>query len=397
MEFVTSTRRITVAAIAAGAMAVGAACTRTEPAKDTSPVTEAPTTTPARPGEPHADAQIATGVQAKYYADDTIRGSRIDVEAQNGAVTLRGTVPDEATKQRAVTLARSVEGVTRVDDELRVLTASTSPTGREPESGSGGEIGTTGRPELNQPWWITTKIMAQYFVNPEIKPWDIDVTTRSGGVVTLEGTVDSAQDKTEAVRIARATEGVTRVDDRLRVDPDAARERGTRTATDIAPPDAWLTAKIQAKYFIDADVKGREIDVDTRNGVVTLKGSIGSEAERRQAVALARNTDGVRDVKDDLRMDTTLRDRDADMRDRRQKTTVPEWPDAWITTKIQATYFLDPDVKGHQIDVDTNRGVVTLNGFVDSAEQKKEAEQIARETDGVRRVVNRLTVGARGA
>ena len=68
-----------------------------------------------------------------------------------------------------------------------------------------------------QPAWITTKIQAQYFVNREIKPWNIDVTTHSNGVVTLEGEVDTAQDKAEAVRIARETEGVSRVVDHVTI------------------------------------------------------------------------------------------------------------------------------------------------------------------------------------
>ena len=64
--------------------------------------------------------------------------------------------------------------------------------------------------------------------------------------------------------------------------------------------------------------------------------------------------------------------------------------------KIQSKYFLDADVKGRQIDVDTNDGVVTLKGTVDTAEQKQQAEQIARGTEGVKRVVNQLVVGTSG-
>lgn len=376
MAWATATARVVVTLTAVG---LSIACTRTEPARDTTAATSAT-------AEPRTDAQITTMVQAKYFADDSIRSRDIDVETENGRVTLRGTVADDASKQRAVTLARGVEGVKDVNEELQVRSESTTAR-REPPNSRVGEVGTSGT-EINAPWWITTKIQAQYFVSPEIKPWTIDVTTQSGGAVTLEGTVDSADDRAEAVRIARTTEGVTRVEDRLRIDPNASRDR--TTSTTIEPPDPWLTAKIQAKYFLDADVKGSRIDVDTRTGVVTLSGTVRSEAERRQAVALARNTEGVRDVKDALRVDAT-----GEAGDRGRPATAIERPDAWLTTKIQAAYYLDPDVKGHQINVDTNRGVVTLKGYVDTAAQKQEAEQIARETEGVRRVVNQLTIGAR--
>jgi osmotically-inducible protein OsmY len=409
MTFGTLTRGFGAVALT-GALAFTAACNRNEPANDVN------TTSDQGATQPSADARISTSLQAKYYADDRIHGHRIDVDTQNGVVTLRGTVPDNAAKEHAVTLARDVDGVTDVKDELQVRATESAAASRGQDQTAA--TGTTGRDtEERQPGWITTKVQAQYFVNPEIKPWNIDVTTSATGVVTLEGEVDSAEDKAEAVRIARETEGVTRVEDRLRIDANAGRDMAAATETEpkagaeptpardtgaagIERPDVWLTAKIQSKYFIDTDVKGRRIDVDTQNGVVTLTGAVGSEAERRHAVALARNTDGVREVKDQLRIDAALQreagEREAPGRQGQAGTTGIDRPDAWITTKIQAQYFLDDEVKGHEINVTTNNGVVTLEGMVDTAQQKQEAELIARETEGVSRVVNQLTVGTQG-
>jgi hypothetical protein len=70
-------------------------------------------------------------------------------------------------------------------------------------------------------------------------------------------------------------------------------------------------------------------------------------------------------------------------------------PDATITMKIQAKYAGDDVVKGRNIDVDTENGVVTLKGSVDSRRERDAAEQIARETDNVKRVVNELKVAVR--
>jgi osmotically-inducible protein OsmY len=126
--------------------------------------------------------------------------------------------------------------------------------------------------------WITTKIQAQYFLDPEIKPWNIDVTTNSAGVVTLRGVVEEAADRDEAVRIARETEGVSRVDNQLRVKAEAPTAADTTRADDQAG-DGWITAKVQAKFFVDPDVKGRNIDVETQNRVVTLRGDVETEAE----------------------------------------------------------------------------------------------------------------------
>jgi osmotically-inducible protein OsmY len=259
-----------------------------------------------------------------------------------------------------------------------------------PEAGLPSSTSTRSDPE--SPAWITTRIQAQYFADPEIKPWNIDVTTTSGGHVTLRGEVETAADRETAVRIARQTEGVTEIEDLLRVKAEPAATSGRdapRSAIEPdsafdGQPDLWVTTKIQAKYFIDDEVRARSIDVDTRGGVVTLRGTVDSYAIRRQAVALARNTEGVREVRDELQVDTSL----AEVQD-----ATAAIDDAWIATKIQSKYFLDPDVKGRTIDVSAAGGVVTLTGSVESDAQRKTAEQIAGETDGVRGVRNELQVG----
>lgn len=248
------------------------------------------------------------------------------------------------------------------------------------------------------PGWITTKIQSQYFANPEIKPWNIDVTTSSRGVVTLRGELDREADRAEAVRIAQQTDGVTRVNDLLRVKGagESVATTGTESATQpsgrdtdsgLEPPDLWITTKVQAKYFMDDEVRGRSIDVDTQGGVVTLRGTVDSYAARRQAVALARNTEGVREVRDELQVNESAT---ADAGRAEPGSVDP----VWVETKIQAKYFLDPDVKGHNIDVEVADGVVTLTGTVESESEKQTAEQIARETDGVKDVRNQVLVRA---
>jgi hyperosmotically inducible protein len=293
-----------------------------------------------------------------------------------------------------VALAREVEGVKDVRDELSVRQADAAAAGHVGPAATAerGATGTAGRDaEAITPAWITTKIHAQYFLNPEVKPWNIDVTTASDGVVTLEGEVEEAADRTEAVRIARETEGVTRVEDRLHVKGETAAASNPST---IQRPDVWLTAKVQSKYFLDDLVKLRNIDVTTQNGVVTLSGAVASDAERRQAVALARTTEGVRDVTDQLKVDAAAVLASSDPATALPLAPVPDLkrPDPWITMKVQSQFFLDPQIKGHEIKVDTTRGVVLLIGSVQTAEQKRQAEQIARETEGVTRVVNQLTV-----
>lgn len=69
--------------------------------------------------------------------------------------------------------------------------------------------------------------------------------------------------------------------------------------------------------------------------------------------------------------------------------------DAAITAAVKAKLAADPQVAAINIDVDTNEGVVTLSGRVDNADQSREAAKLAADTDGVRRVINNLSVGDR--
>ena len=66
--------------------------------------------------------------------------------------------------------------------------------------------------------------------------------------------------------------------------------------------------------------------------------------------------------------------------------------DATITASVNATLTADKASNFTRIDVDTNRGVVSLNGTVADTQQKSRAEQLARRVDGVKNVINNLQV-----
>jgi hyperosmotically inducible periplasmic protein len=83
---------------------------------------------------------------------------------------------------------------------------------------------------------------------------------------------------------------------------DRTAEAARATAQDAkeALEDGALTAKIKAKMALDDTVKALDINVDTRDGAVTLRGTVRSSAERDRALQLARETVGVRRVVDQL-------------------------------------------------------------------------------------------------
>src|SRR5262245_27361414 len=182
--------------------------------------------------------------------------------------------------------------------------------------------------------WIATKIHAKFVGDREIKARDIKVSVENG-TVTLQGHVLNESEHQLALTLARNTEGTKQVVDHLDVQvagppspgavtggtPGAAATSGTpSTSTPPSPAtlsapsasspiassdDARITTSIQSKYFIDDRIKGRHINVTTNAGVVTLNGEIADETERAEALLLARTTEGVKRVEDNLTISTT--------------------------------------------------------------------------------------------
>jgi hyperosmotically inducible periplasmic protein len=137
---------------------------------------------------------------------------------------------------------------------------------------------------------ITTAIKTKLAADDQVKAYQIDVDTRDR-IVTLSGRVDSAQAKTRAADIARAQEGVSQV-----VDNIMATEAGPMPMV----PDASVTAAVKTALLADTTISGRRIDVDSREGVVTLSGVVRSQAEKEIALQIARDATGVREVRDRL-------------------------------------------------------------------------------------------------
>jgi hyperosmotically inducible protein len=67
--------------------------------------------------------------------------------------------------------------------------------------------------------------------------------------------------------------------------------------------------------------------------------------------------------------------------------------DGWITTRVHSRFVGQPLLKDSDISVDTDNHVVTLKGTVKSRSGRTKAVDIAKHTEGVHRVVNRLTIG----
>ena len=144
--------------------------------------------------------------------------------------------------------------------------------------------------------------------------------------------------------------------------------------------DKNISTKVANKFLRDPEIDRYRIDIDTINGIVTLRGHVDSDDEREEAERLARRITGVVRVENKLEID----------RQRREARTAFE--DAWIAVMVESKLARDPEVRSRNVDIDVKGGVVTLSGIVESTRAKQEAEELATTVDGVIKVVNELEV-----
>ena len=142
---------------------------------------------------------------------------------------------------------------------------------------------------------ITAKVKAALVDADDIKSTDICVETEKN-VVTLSGFVESQAQAEKAVAVAKKVEGVTSVSDKLHV-----RDGKEQSAKGYAG-DTATTSEIKAKLLADDIVPSRKVKVETTDGVVQLSGTVDSKAQSDRAESIAKAIDGVKSVKNDLKV-----------------------------------------------------------------------------------------------
>ncbi|MBX7137901.1 MAG: BON domain-containing protein [Oligoflexia bacterium] len=159
-------------------------------------------------------------------------------------------------------------------------------------------------PEVSDTW-IQTKLITTYVLNRHLNVFDIDTDVRDQ-VVYLKGTVETPIEKDLAEQIARSVNGVKSVQNNIVVDAEkgAIARRSPRSSDDRTfgqtITDMTTTASIKSKFLVNQNVHGLEINVDTKSGVVTLRGKVPSSAEKELAAKIAENTEGVERVNNNL-------------------------------------------------------------------------------------------------
>ncbi len=142
--------------------------------------------------------------------------------------------------------------------------------------------------------------------------------------------------------------------------------------------DSWVTAKTKIALFADQRVRGREINVETKSGVVMLRGKVDSDEAKAAAAELAKSVDGASSVKNELQVVP-----------RAARAAVAE-KDEVLTHRVSRELKKDKHLRS--VGVQVHDGVVSLNGKVDTLPNSAMASWKAWRVDGVWAVRNDITV-----
>jgi hyperosmotically inducible periplasmic protein len=147
--------------------------------------------------------------------------------------------------------------------------------------------------------------------------------------------------------------------------------------------DSVLTAKVKTALIDDPVVKANEVNVETYRGVVQLGGFVDNADQKSRATTVARGVTGVKEVHNNLRVSSP------------QATSGQVVDDSALTAAVKGKLIGDQTSQSYKVNVETQKGVVQLTGFVDSSSDKARAAEIARSVDGVVDVRNDLEIRQR--
>jgi osmotically-inducible protein OsmY len=198
--------------------------------------------------------------------------------------------------------------------------------------------------------------------DPDLNPGEIGVAVKDG-IVTLTGYVSSYKEKFEAEKNAKHVQGVVGLVNEINVRVPTAEQR----------PDPDIASDTIAALKTALPLSHKDIKVIVRDGWVTLEGEVEWNFQREMAHDTARDVKGVKGVIQMVQI--------------KPKVAADQ-----IKDKIEQAFRRNAEVDANNISVEDHNGEVTLKGKVRSWFERQEAERIAWQAPGVKRVDDRITV-----
>jgi len=370
------------------------------------------------------DSSIGETVEDQLFIDQAVPAQRIEAAVEDGIVTLSGTVSNILAKERAAKIAETVRGVRAVVNNIAVrpatirkpieierdiLSALTDDPAADawqivPKVATNGVVTLTGTvdswPERELAETVVKGVRGVTEVNNSIVVHvdenrsdrdikaDIERTLRwdtlvdqaligvavDDGKIRLSGTVGSAAEWRRA-RLLAWTAGVNTVDASDLVVAKWTRDPALRENKYIFRTEDEIAEALDRALALDPRVDVEKVDTSVLADVVILRGRVDNLRSKQAAAEDARNTVGVFDVVNRLRVAPKERIADAELAD-----------------TVGDALRRDPYVERFEIVVTVIDGTAYLNGLVDSYFEKARADLAAGNVKGVVAVVNNLDV-----
>lgn len=217
-----------------------------------------------------------------------------------------------------------------------------------------------------------------YVFKTYLKDDSVGVDAKNG-VVTLKGSVADPSHKNLAEYTVAALPGVTHVENDLKVKADLGDETS----------DAWITTKVKTALLFNAEVSTLGTQVDTKGGVVTLRGEADTEAQKELTGEYAKDVAGVKEVQN-LIVATKEPKKSAESAGKAVGAAID---DASITAQAKMALLTHQSTSAIRTDIDTKNSIVTITGKAKNDAEKELVGKLVGDIRGVKSVNNNMTVG----
>jgi osmotically-inducible protein OsmY len=233
------------------------------------------------------DTAITARIETLFAVNEHLSPFNINTTTVKGVVTLTGSVSDEVQKQLATDLAKTVDGVTDVKNDLTVVGTVVSQRPKK-----------TWRERIDDASLAAT-IRSNLLYNKELKGLNVGVECDAGNV-TLFGVVGNEFAKQNIEKIVMETRGVEKVTNNLTVHAKQGSE--PITAATRAVSNEVIETRVRAAIALNRYLTVRGLKVKVDNGLCILTGTVDTEAQRELAANLASSISGVERTQNDLKV-----------------------------------------------------------------------------------------------
>lgn len=299
--------------------------------------------------EQTADGALAKSVEDALLADPATDSYEVDTTAEEGRITLRGTVDSWQERSLCELVARSVRGVRSVDNQLRIDVRGT-------------------RSDAEMQAEIAARLQNDVMVDDHLIRVEV-----LDGRVELRGTVGSLAEKWRAINDAYVR-GVRSVEAEALDVESWARNRFRRSTIHASRSDDELEKAIDVAFYYDPRVVSTRPSVTVEDGLATLRGSVRDLRAKRAAEATARHVVGIWGVRNYLKVRPDEKQAAAD-----------------VVSQARRALEAEPVVNAGAVQLRLLGGTLYLYGNVGSAVAKTRATRAVEGVDGVTKVRNLLS------